>query len=104
MGPSLYYGVTGTAPDTSKTSTSTTTPSTVATPTTPPHFYGGVGAYFCFQAVFKIKYDLGFGFDIFADVGTKRQIGGFKFILFFSGSYRGTKKNYNPHVKSENNK
>jgi hypothetical protein len=83
-GPSLFTGVTGTPG------------------VTDPKLYAGVGAYFDFQAVLKLKYDIGLGFDIFADLGTNRSIGGFKIIVFFSSAYRGLKANYNPHVRSEN--
>ncbi len=83
-GPALFTGVEGTPG------------------VTDPKLYDGAGAYFCFQAVFKFKYDLGLGFDVFAELSDKRNIGGFKVILFFSGAYQGVKGNYNPHVKSEN--
>ena len=82
-GPSFFTGVDGTPG------------------VTGPTIYSGVGAYFCFQAIFKIKYDLGIGFDVFADLADKREMGGIKLILFFSGAYRGVKQNFNPHVKAE---
>lgn len=83
-GPSIFTGVEGTPGVTS------------------PTYYEGVGAYFCFQAIVKLKYDIGLGVDVFAELSQKQKLGGIKFIFFFSGAYRGLKGNYNPHVKSEN--
>lgn len=83
-GPSLFTGVEG-------------TPGVTAA-----KLYTGMGAYFCFEAVFKFKYDIGLGFDIFGELGTKRSVGGAKIVLYFSSAYRGLKGNYNPHVRSEN--
>ncbi len=89
-GPSFYQGVEGQVG-------------------TPPRFYGGPGVYLSAQAVHKMTYDIGAGFELFADIG--RQMGnvgrnqvlyGAKVILFFSGSYRGPKRNFNPNVRSEN--
>ncbi len=64
--------------------------------------YRGVGAYFCLQGVAKLAYDFGFGAEIFGDFSGQQNIFGFKLIAYFSGAYRGPKKNYNPHVRSEN--
>ena len=83
-GPSFFTGVEGTPGITSAT------------------YYQGLGAYFCFEAVLKLKYDIGLGIDVFAELSQKQNLGGLKFIFFFSGAYRGLKGNYNPHVRSEN--
>ncbi len=83
-GPSVFTGVEGTPGLTAAT------------------YYEGVGAYFCFQSVIKIKYDIGLGIDVFAELSKKQKLGGLKFIFFFSGAYQGLKGNYNPHVKAEN--
>lgn len=83
-GPSIFTGVEGT-PGISN-----------------PTYYQGVGAYFCFQAIIKIKYDIGLGINVFAELSQQQKLGGLNFIFFFSGSYRGLKGNYNPHVRSEN--
>lgn len=82
-GPSLFTGVAG-------------TPGVTAA-----KVYTGVGVYACFEAVFKIRYDIGLGFDVFAELSAKRNMGGLKVILYFSGAYMGKKGNYNPHVRSE---
>lgn len=85
IGPSFYTGVEGDANN-------------------KPKFYQGVGGYICFQAVAKLTYDIGIGAELFSEVSPKQTYVGLKFILFFSGAYRGAKKNFNPHVRSENPK
>ena len=89
-GPSYYQGVEGLAGQ-------------------PERFYGGFGLYACAQAIHKITYDIGAGFELFADAGfstgksgREQILYGVKLIVFFSGSYRGPKRNYNPNVRSEN--
>lgn len=85
IGPTFYTGVKG---DTASSS----------------QFYQGFGAYVSAQAVTKFSYDIGIGAEVFAEVSGKQSMIGIKFILFFSGAYRGPKKNYNPNVRSENSK
>lgn len=89
-------------------------------------YHAGGGLYFCGQAVTKLSYDIGIGLEIFCELSKYKnvsgglpwyqgahvfsagseyqQLAGFKVILFFSGAYRGPKRNYNPHVRSENPK
>jgi hypothetical protein len=67
-----------------------------------PLFYEGVGGYVCFQVVAKLTYDIGIGAELFGEVNTAQNMVGIKVIAFFSGSYRGLKKNYNPNVRAEN--
>lgn len=90
IGPTLYQGVEGGDRE-------------------PERFYSGTGLYASAQAVRKLTYDVGAGIELFADWGI--QIGnsgrnqvlyGAKVIVFFSGAYRGPKRNYNPNVRSEN--
>ncbi len=69
-----------------------------------PFYYQGVGVYFSAQAIKKFSYDIGMGFEFFGEYNPGQQILGFKFILFFSGAYRGAKRNFNPNVHSENKK
>lgn len=66
-----------------------------------PEYYSGIGGYACIQAVKKFAYDFGLGGELFAEVSGRRRVFGFKIIAFFSGAYRGPKKNYNPNVRSE---
>ena len=56
--------------------------------------YNRVGAYVCLQAVYKIKYDVGIGLDVFADYNQVQSIIGTRIILYFSGAYRGLKKGH----------
>jgi hypothetical protein len=81
-GPSYYRGVKG-------------------DPSGGPEFYSGIGAYFALQAVTKFMYDIGIGVELFDELSPRQNIFGFKIIAFFSGAYRGEKKNFNPNVRSE---
>lgn len=83
IGPSLYTGV-------------------VADAAGEPLFYEGVGAYVCFQVIAKLYYDIGIGAELFGEVNPDQSMVGIKVIAFFSGSYKGPKKNYNPNVRAEN--
>ncbi|HQQ93391.1 MAG TPA: hypothetical protein PLQ93_02455 [Bacteroidia bacterium] len=67
----------------------------------PPDFYTGFGMYFSVQATIKIFYDIGLGAELFGEINYKQSIMGIKFIAFFSGAYRGPKRQYNPNVRSE---
>jgi hypothetical protein len=51
-----------------------------------------LGAYVNLQAVYKFKYDVGIGVELFADITSLQQMYGGKIILFFSGAYRGEKR------------
>jgi hypothetical protein len=82
LGPAYNTGVTG-------------------TPGSDPEFYQGIGAYGCLQAVVKLSYDIGIGLELFDELSARQNIFGFKIIAFFSGAYRGVKRNYNPNVRSE---
>jgi hypothetical protein len=82
IGPAYHRGVTG------NTSTSA-------------EFYNGFSAYACAQAVVKIAYDIGIGVELFNEYSARQNLFGFKLIVFFSGAYKGEKKNYNPNVRSE---
>lgn len=67
---------------------------------TRPQFYSGLGAYLSAQAIIKLTYDIGFGIQPYLTVSGKQTQGGIKLVMFFSGSYRGPKRNYNPNVRS----
>jgi hypothetical protein len=69
-----------------------------------PEFYQGIGGYLCIQAVKKVAYDFGIGGEFFAEISPKRRMFGFKIIAYFSGAYRGPKRNYNPNVRAEYSK
>lgn len=89
-----------------------------------PEYYSGAGVYVSGQIITKLSYDIGIGLEVFAEFNKYQQVpinyrwyegapvfkksgdiqtnAGFRVILYFSGAYRGLKKNYNPHVRSEN--
>jgi hypothetical protein len=69
-----------------------------------PEFYQGVGGYACVQIATKLVYDIGVGAELFVEASGKQSLLGVRLFLFFSGAYRGVKRNYNPHVRSENKK
>jgi hypothetical protein len=56
---------------------------------TPHETFGG---YLCLQGVYKIKYDVGIGAELFADISAQQKMAGVRVILYFSGAYRGEKK------------
>lgn len=60
--------------------------------------YELVGGYLCLQAVYKIKYDVGLGIELFTSVCREQQLYGARFIIFFSGGYRGPEKAF--HLKT----
>jgi hypothetical protein len=52
------------------------------------------GGYLCLQGVYKIKYDVGLGIELFADVSVQQTMVGARLICYFSGAYRGEKKGF----------
>lgn len=84
VGPSYSYFVTG--------STDTSGIFHVKSNTT-------LGGYICLQGVYKIKYDVGLGIELFADISPLQKIAGARLICYFSGAYRGEKKGYKPKKK-----
>ncbi len=56
--------------------------------------YNRVGGYACLEAVYKIKYDVGLGGQIFCDYNEIQMVYGVRLIVYFSGSYRGIKYGY----------
>lgn len=69
-----------------------------------PVFYTGFGGYACVQAVSKFTYDIGIGAELFGEVNFRQTQVGLKFILFFSGAYRGNKTSYSPNPEFQNRK
>ena len=69
-----------------------------------PEFYQGFGGYLCIQAVMKFSYDMGLGAELFGELSNRQKIVGLKLVAFFSGAYRGPKRNFNPNVRAENPK
>lgn len=85
IGPSYSYFVTG------KTDTAGFTT---------PIVNNVLGGYICLQAVYKIKYDVGAGVEIFADISSLQKMVGGRLILYFSGAYRGVKRGFKTKPKS----
>ncbi len=58
-----------------------------------------VGGYICLQGVYKIKYDVGLGLQLYADINAKQKMVGMSVICFFSSAYRGERRGYKPKKK-----
>jgi hypothetical protein len=58
-----------------------------------------LGAYVCLQAVYKLKYDVGVGIELFGDISPLQKMAGARMIIYFSGAYRGIKKGFNTKPK-----
>ena len=58
-----------------------------------------LGGYLCLQGVYKLKYDVGIGLELFADISPLQKIGGVRIVCYFSGAYRGEKRGYKPKKK-----
>jgi hypothetical protein len=52
------------------------------------------GLYAAVQFIGKVKYDVGIGPSLFADVNAKRTIVGIRLDLYFSGAYKGPKERF----------
>lgn len=53
--------------------------------------YNEFGGYAVVEAVYKIKYDVGIGGQIFCDYNRVQTVYGVRLVLYFSGAYRGIK-------------
>ncbi|MCC6691425.1 MAG: hypothetical protein IT235_07825 [Bacteroidia bacterium] len=51
-----------------------------------------VGAYACAQLIKKIKYDVGIGLSVFADINFSQSVMGAKVDVYLSGAYKGKKE------------
>lgn len=56
--------------------------------------YNRVGGYACIEAIYKIKYDIGIGGQIFCDYNEVQLVYGVRLVVYFSGAYRGIKYGY----------
>lgn len=84
VGPSYSYFVTG------KTDTAGYTV---------PIINNVLGGYLCLQGIYKIKYDVGLGVELFADFSILQKMAGARVIFFFSGAYRGVKRGFKTKPK-----
>lgn len=62
---------------------------------------GGVGGYVCVQAIYKAKYDVGIGAELFGDFTRAQQMGGLKIVIYFSGAYRGAYRGFKKMPKQK---
>lgn len=84
VGPSYSYFVTG--------STDTSGVTTVKA-------HSVIGGYVCLSAVYKVKYDVGLGIELFGDFSSQQKQGGARIVLYFSGAYRGVKRGFKTKPK-----
>ncbi|HRD39966.1 MAG TPA: hypothetical protein PLC65_15160 [Bacteroidia bacterium] len=84
IGPSYSYFVTGT--------TDTAGVTTIQS-------HSVLGGYMCLSAVYKIKYDVGLGIELFGDISAEQKQAGARVVFFFSGAYRGIKRGFKTKPK-----
>lgn len=63
--------------------------------------YNAVGGYAVIEAVYKFKYDVGLGGQIFCDINQIQIVYGVRLIAYFSGAYRGIKPGYRGAAKKK---
>ncbi len=61
--------------------------------------YSELGGYACIEAIYKIKYDVGLGGQIFCDYNQVQMVYGVRLVLYFSGAYRGIQYGHRPKNK-----
>lgn len=61
--------------------------------------YSEVGGFACIEAVYKLKYDVGVGGQVFCDYNRAQMVYGVRLVLYFSGAYRGIKYGRVPSKK-----
>ncbi len=64
-----------------------------------PEINNVIGAYASVQAIYKLKYDVGIGIEIFGDISGLQKMAGGRIIFYFSGAYRGIKRGYKANPK-----
>lgn len=63
--------------------------------------YNEIGGYAVIEAVYKVKYDVGIGGQIFCDYNRVQMIYGVRLIAYFSSAYRGIKLGYHAPAKKK---
>jgi hypothetical protein len=63
--------------------------------------YNEVGGHAVLEAVYKVKYDVGIGGQIFCDFNRVQMVYGVRLIVYFSGAYRGIKPGYRGPAKKK---
>jgi hypothetical protein len=56
--------------------------------------YNAFGGYACIEAIYKVKYDIGIGGQIFCDYNQTQMVYGVRLVLYLSSAYRGIKYGY----------
>jgi hypothetical protein len=63
--------------------------------------YNRIGGYAVIEAVYKLKYDVGIGGQIFCDYNQVQMVYGVRILLYFSSAYRGIKYGYRAPAKKK---
>ncbi len=63
--------------------------------------YNAVGGFAAVEAVYKLKYDVGLGAQVFCDYNQVQMVYGARLIVYFSGAYRGIKPGYHAPKKKK---
>lgn len=63
--------------------------------------YNAIGGFAVVEAVYKIKYDVGVGGQVFCDYNPIQMVYGVRFIVYFSSAYRGIKHGYHAPGKKK---
>jgi hypothetical protein len=53
--------------------------------------YNRLGGYACLEAIYKIKYDVGIGGQVYCDYNEVQMLYGVRLVAYFSGAFRGVK-------------
>lgn len=61
--------------------------------------YNAAGGYACVEIIYKIKYDVGIGGQLFCDYNEVQMVYGVRLVAYFSGAYRGVKYGYQKPAK-----
>ena len=56
------------------------------------YYYNDPSLYVSAQLIKKLTYDVGGGIEIFGELSLRQFLGGFRFIIYFSGAYKGKSK------------
>lgn len=63
--------------------------------------YNAIGGYAAIEAIYKLKYDVGVGGQIFCDYNPVQMVYGVRLIVYFSSAYRGIKYGYRAPAKKK---
>jgi hypothetical protein len=63
--------------------------------------YNAIGGYAVVEAVYKLKYDVGIGGQVFCDYNPVQMVYGVRLIVYFSSAYRGIKYGYHAPSKKK---